>query len=974
MHQLAFLPGLILLFFGVPVFSWLTSLRSNGVKITSLNIIGKKQSISRRSFGSSSLRFKVAADDEVELAEQEAIVFEKFDGGSFARKLSSGAVPIAASLGFAVTRSPTVAARIAGAALGGVAGFVLQKVIENKLSVTVETPIQDVGGNGGKAISTEVLSALKTLSIMPPRGLSLSMIEKVAKKSKVPEASLPELFTHLFASVIYNTVRVNDADFLSLMEILELATLLNLTPAEIGDGFTLAVARIGHEFPKDYEGFFDDSLAPSNLLLQTSKALFIGEKLIGNLDGYYGKRFMVALSIFPPSKYRDVITDACTQLFKRLVETIILNPSQFTVEEVTRMREFLTSKTSEINGFRHADMQNLILQALQYSLDTQLDIPSEYSVVRKRRRRREPEDTKTISARYLTAKVMDPNNLRKIQQVLGWSSTEFSKTVETKTLPVFEKAAEIIVKEVMDEPSRADEYVDVMKERVESLCIPSDKARSTLINIVSKKNQEYLDLMRQVYDRADGKLAPVYKIMTKYSMQHDAIEKLLAVVSPDSSLPIPGLQFSKSVRESLLKIQLKSGVDKVPEDMFNMTTDQIQLLKRTISIPKVLSWIRQCISESNFEEGAKAAYKKMLAKDEVTELEWAATSTEFFYIEVRKIAESRQVPSEEDSQRLEKLKSFLDVPDGLASKVILEFFGDKFVKAITECMMPTGVLTEEYLEGLERLRRRLRLSKADADNLLGFAIRQRVVPIVTDLFEQFQIAIGVKRPPADEYAKDKSRDPISSRDNVLGFMEMSSQKKGGGPNVFMREALNLIDFIESNYQIWGVDVNQQSLLPVTAAGIVNSTDLLDMYTHYVITRVTEQDSALKQRYVQNEVKFARVLGIAEEDIMATKITLANTAYKNMLQNIFRSNGVVGPQDLQQFATLRVELGIDEESGATILNDASISSVLSHAKKVFKRKKGDAAISPAEVQRFREQVMYYIYIHNSADSCADKCIM
>jgi hypothetical protein len=41
------------------------------------------------------------------------------------------------------------------------------------------------------------------------------------------------------------------------------------------------------------------------------------------------------------------------------------------------------------------------------------------------------------------------------------------------------------------------------------------------------------------------------------------------------------------------------------------------------------------------------------------------------------------------------------------SQVNLELLGDKYVKAVTESMMPTGVITEEYLDGLDRLRMRL---------------------------------------------------------------------------------------------------------------------------------------------------------------------------------------------------------------------------------------------------------------------------
>ena len=35
---------------------------------------------------------------------------------------------------------------------------------------------------------------------------------------------------------------------------------------------------------------------------------------------------------------------------------------------------------------------------------------------------------------------------------------------------------------------------------------------------------------------------------------------------------------------------------------------------------------------------------------------------------------------------------------------------------------------------------------------------------------------------------------MDSPDNVFGYMEVGAQKRGGGPNVFMREALNLVDF------------------------------------------------------------------------------------------------------------------------------------------------------------------------------------
>lgn len=41
---------------------------------------------------------------------------------------------------------------------------------------------------------------------------------------------------------------------------------------------------------------------------------------------------------------------------------------------------------------------------------------------------------------------------------------------------------------------------------------------------------------------------------------------------------------------------------------------------------------------------------------------------------------------------------------------------------------------------------------------------------------------------------------------ILSYLE-GAQKEGGGPNVFMREALNLVDFFVSNYLTQDVDLS-----------------------------------------------------------------------------------------------------------------------------------------------------------------------
>ena len=152
----------------------------------------------------------------------------------------------------------------------------------------------------------------------------------------------------------------------------------------------------------------------------------------------------------------------------------------------------------------------------------------------------------------------------------------------------------------------------------------------------------------------------------------------------------------------------KSGVR---SDMFDLSEEQRKSVRKHLALPKVTSWIMQCINEANFAPEAKAAYQKLLNDYGVTSEEWTATSIDFYYQEVARIARARAVPSLDDVQRLKSLQAFLslstttseedegsssssstsiEMKQSILEKVNLELLGDKYVKAVTEAMTPTG--------------------------------------------------------------------------------------------------------------------------------------------------------------------------------------------------------------------------------------------------------------------------------------------
>ena len=92
---------------------------------------------------------------------------------------------------------------------------------------------------------------------------------------------------------------------------------------------------------RDERGFFEINESPQEMLLQSAKMFFLADKMISVNDGYYGKRLAVTLSFFTNDELKDVVTSACTTLFKRCVENVLINPEAFSAEEVSAMKEFL---------------------------------------------------------------------------------------------------------------------------------------------------------------------------------------------------------------------------------------------------------------------------------------------------------------------------------------------------------------------------------------------------------------------------------------------------------------------------------------------------------------------------------------------------------------------------------------------------------------------------------------------------------
>lgn len=654
----------------------------------------------------SRLAFKVSDVDEDVDEDTEQLQFEDPDQGSgLLRKLSRGVVPLAASLGFVVTPSSAVAVRMAGAAVGGLAGLAARGIMLRSMRKAAPDPTDgddNDGGNPDGPDSARVAAALRALSrsgAPPLATLDLKGVEAVAKKAQVPAKELAELFTFAFAEVVLQAVRQEGGDLTDLSCVMDFAAATQLSLPEMADGFTIAAIQLGKSLDLDERGFLLPSY-PEGTLEQAAKVFFLADKMLGTSEGYYGKRLEVGLSFFTEDDFQEVITQACRDLYTACIQSVVASPASFTAQEVQQLKEFI-SVSARVSALRPAAMEAMLADSLRSTLDRSLivDAPLDGAA--------ESEEQAGALPAHMTVSIANYSKLQEAQAVLGWDSAEFDRNVETKTLPLFDAAVKDIVEQAVEQPDRVEDLTEVLRQRIEALRIDPAKACVALTTAVSDKNAQYMERIDKVYNASGGAIEPAFKIMSQYATSHAALQTLSAPFLEGASIPLPGLPFADMVRVDMFKMQLQrpskaasaGGGGDISDDMFSLSPEQQAVVRRHLALPKITTWVAQCLREGNLADQARAAYEKLLQEYDIQPAsgDWQATALDFYYKEVQLVAAARQVPTQSDSDRLASTRGFLSLSQEGAERVNLELLGDKYVKAVSEAMTPAGECVCVYI-------------------------------------------------------------------------------------------------------------------------------------------------------------------------------------------------------------------------------------------------------------------------------------
>ena len=483
---------------------------------------------------STMLKFKVADEVETAVDDNETLEFVTHEPGkksNLLKKLSNGVIPIAASVGFAITPSSTLITRIAGAAAGGAAGLLAKRTLLDRLFKDDDEGSGGTGGGSTNYIRIEIERALKEMKLDQQTNLSsinTKSIELIAKRFKVPEADLKTLFTYIFSDTLLSTTSTNEEDFLELGNFIEFSDSIGFTEGEIGNGFTLAISKLARYLQRDSAGFYINTnthtVDNDITLLQASKIYFLCDKLLTIQRGFYGNRIDTALSFNTPESYKKLITNITSKMFTNFINNILTKPENFNNNDMLLYNNFLTV-SSHISDFRPANMQNLIKDSIQYTIDNKLKNPTITTITTTDTT---PTDTSTSTYN------LNFENLAKIKSIFGWNTYEFDATIETKTIPIFEKEVYNIIQSCIEDPDNASTLATKLLNLKKSLNIDNKKARAYILTLISEQNAEYMNKIQRVYEvSGESSVEPAFKIMMSYAKLWEGFKILTESVMVD---------------------------------------------------------------------------------------------------------------------------------------------------------------------------------------------------------------------------------------------------------------------------------------------------------------------------------------------------------------------------------------------------------------------------------------------------------
>lgn len=352
--------------------------------------------------------------------------------------------------------------------------------------------------------------------------------------------------------------------------------------------------------------------------------------------------------------------------------------------------------------------------------------------------------------------------------------------------------------------------------------------------------------------------------------------------------------------------------------------------------------VSEVLKTADFSDTSKEAILKLRDDLVLPMRTWKSIELDLYEVQLSKFTDGNRIIQEQEAQYLANLRAFLGLTTEDAAPVHRRCLGPVYEQSVTEAMGATGIMLDEYKNGLERLRERLGLSKADADDAFFKVVKKRMLMYVNRAMEQLEKRQAYR---GQNEERDVGDDPNIKRAGA--FLGIDA---GGLPI----ELSNLVDFYVRNGLVKEEEIETEGekktvqRYPVTLRNQLDPKVYNELYKQYVIQCFSAQTRAEKQRLFASLDQLGCILGMNEDEVGKIHADIGTVIYKNYVNQALLK-GPLEDKDMEFLKNIQSMLSMKEDQCQKLLKDAKDTRISVMLEQIIQQPK----VLPETVKRMRE---------------------
>lgn len=817
---------------------------------------------------------------------------------------------------------PTPVAKGAGAALlavTGAAGFVLTP--SRRLAVNaVGGGLAALAGNiGRKRIDDErTKAAMPAVAALLAEGLgnvSPDALQAIMTEYDVPKKQFDTQLGELYLAFLSATLTSSEVQTAELSELKRLKDLLQLSSAQAGNQVYAAARQL---FSRHRAYLEDDGDNESKKLLR--KFVFLAERVLAEDESPEGYRYeslrLQKLFSLTQTDWRSMAEDAAVPFYEKALTSAVLEGKTVTAPQLAAVRGSL--------GITDGCADGMHVEIFSKQAASLLESGSLSSA-----------DQAALSA---------------TRELLAMPDDAATQTLNALTSPLYSATFDATV-DAIASGADASSQAGALSARAAELMLAPATAHSIEAQALRAKARQLLD-EAMVTMRAQNVAATLSAVQTTLGFCESAAAFMVAVKhveaeTSDAAIPALFSGMQKGLKGTEVLALYRALLQHYLEDLLVDEQEAASLarLRAVLGLtdrdeasvyeaaagPLFRKTVREVVGLESAELGDKAVLTKAIADLGLSTDLTTAVVVEVYTERLKMYADDGKIITDEQAEKLSKLRDFLNISMEQVYSKHEELCAPAYASSVKEVMGTSGIIPDEYWDGLTKLQERLGLSDDAAQALFAKEVTAKM-----------KIFGDNAMTALEEKAKEQQKGPE-------GKLAIEAATK------LSTEIDNLVEFAVASKALVTkeVDGEEVEVIGANLRSFYDKQELMELYKQYLIDAFSGSDAAKNEKVFGNLSRLALVLGLQQPEVQQIHNNIGSFIYRQYIGKALKK-GPLGTQENQFLASIKDALGMDQERCDFLVRDMEIQYVSEQVEAMFEA----AEVKAPDVRKMLDTIDTY----------------